>query len=104
MPRSLRDFAEGSAPGSKVKGGSFKSLEQPGIPREISNIRTQVFIFVAKKVNLIRILAEKRVALQIEIFRNILVGFLLETLADQYDYDMERVLEVLEKIKDNSTA
>ena len=37
-----------------------------------------------------------------EIFRNILVGFLLKTLADQYD--MEGVLEVMEKIKDNSTA
>jgi hypothetical protein len=37
-----------------------------------------------------------------EIFRNILVGFLLETLADQYD--MEGVLEVLDKIKDSSTA
>jgi hypothetical protein len=38
----------------------------------------------------------------VEIFGSILVGLLLETLADQYD--MEGVLEVVAKIKDNSTA
>jgi hypothetical protein len=40
----LRDFAEGSAPGNKVRGDSLRPLEQAEIPRASTNIKTQVFM------------------------------------------------------------